>query len=458
MLLTAMLTIACLGTPQGGGDPPALLTPAEQKSLQAKLAKYVETQTAYDAAGSNDKQREKLLKDYNKARDAFNTEWEGRMEKKGNLLGSMHDLQAVFANCLSYERKPALSFRKVDAKDGIPAFDLSVPKNYRAEMPTRTVLLLPGLDEKNQWIDGRRWFEMTWDKSASVNDVIFHVSIVAPESELDPVPDYSRSSGEEEENGRIKEVLQSYGETKRQYNVDRSRLVLDAGKGACAFGVRLATHFPEVFAGLVLRHPTSLEGIRLGSITGLPILLLSSAATADACKEIKTQLEQLDPKQCTILETTDAYPFKGATADIEKWMAGVQRVVNRSKVVIEPNHDRFTKAFWVAIDTMDALQTAAPDKKPRVEAIADRAQNRITIKAVGVEGLTLQLNDALVDLSKDFTVIVNDKAVTEKRNRDFNRMFEYMMMKYDSDFLFPVQFRVRVPKGDDKPAEAGDNK
>src|SRR5262245_45208798 len=106
MLLTAMLTIACLGTPQGGGDPPALLTPAEQKSLQTKLAKYIEAQTAYDGAtGSNDKVREKLQKEQLKAKDAFNAEFYGKLDKldrdkKGNLLGSMPDLQALFANCL----------------------------------------------------------------------------------------------------------------------------------------------------------------------------------------------------------------------------------------------------------------------------------------------------------------------------------------------------------------------
>ena len=39
------------------------------------------------------------------------------------------------------------------------------------------------------------------------------------------------------------------------------------------------------------------------------------------------------------------------------------------------------------------------------------------MKARGVESFTLLLNDDLVDLDKEFTVVVNDKAVTEKRTR-----------------------------------------
>ena len=77
--------------------------------------------------------------------------------------------------------------------------------------------------------------------------------------------------------------------------------------------------------------------------------------------------------------------------------------------------------------------------------------------------MQLQLNDSLVDLDKDFTIVVNDKAITEKRSRDFNRMLDYVILRFDPDFLFPVQFRVRVPKpeakaGDAKPGEAGGNK
>jgi hypothetical protein len=107
---------------------------------------------------------------------------------------------------------------------------------------------------------------------------------------------------------------------------------------------------------------------------------------------------------------------------------------------------------------MDSVHTAPVDKKPRVVVEADRAANRVKVTAVGVESLVLQLNDALIDLDKEFTVVVNDKAVTEKFTRDFNRMLDYVILRFDAEFLFPVQFRTRVPRDEAKPAEAGGNK
>ncbi len=450
MLLFATLITACLGlAPQGGGAAPqdkALLSPAEQKSLQAKLAKLIETRTTYDDGGS-ESVREKAAKNYEKAKDAFQTEWDSKVEKKGDLMKSTIDLAAIFDSCLPYDRKSALSLRKVEGKEGIPTYYLSVPKPYKAETPIRTVLLVPGLDEKGEWTDGKRWLDNTWgDKAAVFGDSIFHIPVVSKDCDLDPFPDYSRQGGEQKEGQRIREFMQSFGETQREYNIDRSRLFADAGKGACGFVLRAATHFPDRFAGVVLRQPTAVDDIRLGSLVGLRVLLLSSPETAEACKALKARFDKVDAKQCTILETTDAYPFKAAGPDIEKWMADVRRVVNLTTVVLEPNDDRFRKGFWVSIETMDSIYTAPADKKPRIEAIADRAQNRITIKAVGVESLYLQLNDSLIDLDKDFTVVINDKAVTEKRSRDFNRMLDNMVKRFDTDFLFPVEFRVRVPK------------
>ena len=64
------------------------------------------------------------------------------------------------------------------------------------------------------------------------------------------------------------------------------------------------------------------------------------------------------------------------------------------------------------------------------------------------------LNDALVDLSKEFTVVVNGKAVQEKRRRSFRDMHSRMMTRNDWGYLFPVRYVTTVPKpADEKGAE-----
>ena len=462
MPLFATFATACLSLqPQGpaAAQEAALLTPAEQKSLQSKLSRLLEAHATNDDSTSGDRAREKAQKAYEQAKEAFFTEWEARSEKKGELLKSVPDLQAIFANCIPYERRSAVSLRRIDEREGIPAHFLSVPKSYRAEQPCRAILLVPGLDEKGEWIECKKWFDATWgEKATAVGDTIFHLPVLGKGTDLDPMPDYSKSEGEMQEFRRNGELLHSFGETQRSFNVDRGRLLLDAGKGACAFALRAATHFPDRFAGLVLRHPTAVDEIRLGSLGGLAVLLLSSPATEADCKALKERFDAMDPKQCTILATTDAYPFKAAAPEIEKWMAGVHRVVNRTKVVLEPNDDRFKKGFWVGIESMDSIHATTAANKPRVEVEADRAQNRIVIKAVGVESLVLQLNDALLDLDKDFTIVVNDKAITDKRRRDFNEMYKLVRQRFDSDFLFPAQMKVRVPKPETKVNDAGVDK
>ncbi|MEQ1634637.1 MAG: hypothetical protein ABL997_19825, partial [Planctomycetota bacterium] len=68
------------------------------------------------------------------------------------------------------------------------------------------------------------------------------------------------------------------------------------------------------------------------------------------------------------------------------------------------------------------------------------------------------LNDSLVDLDKPVTIVVNEKAITEKRSRDFTSMLRRMLLKYDTQFLFPVEFRVNVPPPESKPAGTGGGK
>jgi hypothetical protein len=71
----------------------------------------------------------------------------------------------------------------------------------------------------------------------------------------------------------------------------------------------------------------------------------------------------------------------------------------------------------------------------------------------------LSLNDTLVDLDKPISLVVNEKAWEEgKRNRDFNSLLKRMVRKNDTQFLFPVEFRVNVPVAEKKADDAGAGK
>ncbi|MBK8101197.1 MAG: hypothetical protein IPK26_29295 [Planctomycetes bacterium] len=327
VLVDLALTLVSLCAPQGGdaAAPAAqapLLTPAEQKSLHDKLVKLVELRIEYDA--STGKERERASKQYEKAREAFDKEWDQRAEKKGNLLRSTADTAAIFDNCFTFERKTATPIKLETPKDGTP-YCIAVPKAYKADAPSRAVVVIPGAgDAVGTWVDGREWFAKTWDKSAAAGDTIFHVNQVSKGVDFDTMPDFSREGDDVTELTRIGEALKSFGETNRGYNLDRKRVFLDCGKGSCGFALRFAANFPDRFAGLILRHPTEVDGLRLGSLTGVPVLLIADGTTAAAATKLQKALNDLEKDACKILTATDAYPFKGATPEIETWMSGGQ--------------------------------------------------------------------------------------------------------------------------------------
>ena len=100
--------------------------------------------------------------------------------------------------------------------------------------------------------------------------------------------------------------------------------------------------------------------------------------------------------------------------------------------------------------------SGAPLKKPYVEAVADRDANRITVKTKNVSALVLYLNDALLDLDKDFTIVLNGKAVTEKRQRNFYEMTEWMFTQFDPNVIWTSHYRTAVEKEDPAGSKSGE--
>ena len=99
--------------------------------------------------------------------------------------------------------------------------------------------------------------------------------------------------------------------------------------------------------------------------------------------------------------------------------------------------------FW-ALPLMRA-QNETIDLAP-MEVVADRENNRITVDAQGVERFELLLNDDLIDLDKEFTLVINGKASKETRRRSFRDMKSRMMLRNDWDYLFPVRHMASVTK------------
>ncbi len=452
MFVVASLSLILAAAPQDQGDK-AILSARDQKTLADKLKKYLEAEITYDSAEG--KARAKAGKARRKAKGSFEDAWE-KAESKGELLGSMTDLKAVFHNCFS-PGKPKHGKGKMYSQSMGSGSDLKwgiyVPKKYKEKTPWPAIVSLPS-GSAGKWSKAIDHFGKTWGGSGMMDTHIVHVPQIPEGLELDPVPDYNRDGAEAQENNRNRAVLGTLGFVLNNYNVERGQIFLDCGQEACGYGIRLASLFPDRFAGLILRDPVNPDGLRFGSLSNLPVLMLKTGDNAQAVDALTERLEAACPGMVTVLDAKGAAPHLDSAAEILDWMTKQRRIMAPKKVVLEPNHDRFKKAYWVNIYTAESLLTTSGDNQPRLLVEADKEQNRITVEAKSVERFELLLNDDLVDLSKEFTIVVNGKAVQETRRRSYRDMQTRMVTRNDWDYLFPVRFVTTVPKESEEPKES----
>jgi hypothetical protein len=448
LLAPLALSVCCL-CPQGDEKPAPekaapqsapKLSATEQQKMAGLAAKWFEAWLKWDNE-TDPKDRDRARQAARKAEEAFRKEWDGK-DSKHNILSSIADLRTIFNGVFPYKNESATGELKTVAatKDGRHGFGLVVPKTYRATTAHRYMLLISGIldEEKKRWAVAKDHFDQTWKGSELVKDTVFGVPMIGEGVELDPQPDLQKETEEALEQLRITNVLSVVGPVIQQYNLDRDRMLIDCGKGASGFGLRLATYFPNRFAGIILRHPVDVGKLRLDSLAGVPVLLLSSKGTEAAAAKLAETLNGFAPGSARVLEGKGSYPFTESTAEIAAWAKDVKRELFKSKVVVVPNHNHpfMQSAFWLQLGGAELLHSVAEKDRPMVVAEADRAQNRITIQATSVAQVVLRLNDALVDLDKEVTIVVNGNAEKRKFQRDLNTLTNFIKTNLDPGFLF----------------------
>jgi pimeloyl-ACP methyl ester carboxylesterase len=444
-LLVAALSFGALASPTAAQEP-QILSSGDVKSLNRKAADWFEAWMKYEFEADTPKARRSANSKLQKARESFLKDWDAK-SRKADPMASSADIRAVFAGAFPYERQSASGVLKtVSASDGQPGYSVMLPKRYDSAQPYRTILCLPGFDQgKGRWVEPKDHYAATWSTSTLGEDTIVMLPELDAGLELDSQPDFSKPTAEAEEVARLSAVLGAAGVVQREFHVDRQRLILDAGDGSSAFALRLASYFPNRFAGLILRRPTDVtKELRMGSLYGVPILLLSSAETKDACDALSKALNAGGVEGCKVIEAKGAYPFSDSQADVDAWVAEVRRNLTPAKIVLEPNHDAFNDAYWVRLGKTESLIGKPADEMPRFVIEADKEANRIKVEARGVGDFSLLLNDDLIDLSKEFTVEVNGVLFKEKRDRNFNFMVDQMLENFDPSWVFSASFATVV--------------
>ena len=431
----------------GGEATPTLLTAAEAGTLREKFRRCLKEDDALRSGTDLDPRAlDRLERALARADEEFRLEW-SRMARKGDLLASVRDLRQVFGNCFPLRgslptpgawRSEAVEFPRLGERY---EFAWLLPKGARPETPLPTVVMLAGAGDAAAVARHRQ------GAFGELGATYCWLGVPTPATwRPDEAPDRSKDGGDEIDAMRVRWVFGTFGEAVGRAALDRSRVFLDCGQDASAFGLRFATLFPDRFAGVVLRDLRRVDELRFGSLANLPVLLVKSPATAASVEAVARRIEQAAPGRCTVLEATDEYPHAGLAAAIVDWMGRQHRTMTPGRVLLEPNTDDHNRAYWVDVEKADSLESSPPDRRVRLEAVADRTNNVVRVHCVGVERLRLHLNDEIVDLDKPFLVIVNGREFREQRTRSFETLRENLVRRRDWEVLFPVTFTTSVPK------------
>lgn len=430
------------GMPPQEPAPRRILSEEETASLNRKgrawFGARLERELAQGIAA-----RRALQPVFAEAQGAFLSEWED-YEARGNILASVVDLRAIFENVFPYPEVAATDgVVEIPAAGEDPAYDLRLPQSYDPRSPYRQITLLTEIDEKQQTVvSAKEYFALTWKGAPLSTDSIFVFPRLSPEVPLDAMP----AGVVGEQFARTSTLFRPLAAAQRDYHIDRERMILDCGKGSSAFGVWMATSFPHRFAGLILRWPADVSELRLGSMTGLPVLVITNAETRAAGLELARRLNELAEGACVLVDGVGRYPFPGSLREIESWLSGIRREPSPKRVVLEPNSDVFNDGYWVRIETAEPLAFLPRDEQPRLAVEADRVRNRIAVSARNVTDFELLLNDELVDLDRPITLVINGKDTQQTRNRSFETLIDGMFGRYDPTWIFTTSLRVAVPK------------
>jgi hypothetical protein len=230
------------------------------------------------------------------------------------------------------------------------------------------------------------------------------------------------------------------GVVQRHLNVDRDRIYVDGAGSACGAVLRAATAFPDRFAAVVLREPQSVPGVAYDNLSGVDVLVLGNEAIADVTAGLRRAVGAVWDGRCDV---RDAGRF--GDEQVARWCSMRSRNLMRARVKLVMRPDGVVDGYWVAGISAD-LGTSAAEGPASIEVEADRSAARIRVTSWRIERFSLLLNDALIDLDKQFTLDVNGVVVTLRRSRSLSFLGQTVSDRFDSRFLFTTALSIDVPR------------
>lgn len=462
-----------------GAQVDALPSPILTKSKLDKLNKLLGNWYELDLEANellvqamnekNSRKRDKRRKDAakmrakaRKAKASFQKAFEAEGEKAGDLLRSVPDMLAIFSGCFPYDKQSNGGRAREDnltkdKADGGYAFRF--PQRYNLKKAWPLVYVLPP-KRGDGWERRKEFVDQLWPKTAK--EAFESTIIVMPRfddsaklaAEVDPT--------EVSDDARKLKIyfLQNLGAMFKRFRIDTDRVYLQAMGDSIPYALRMASLYSDRFAGLILVDPKTSEfdgSTVLTNLTGLGVALIADGDSKQHADAIATSLDAAGVKNVKRIEASGAEGFAAKAVEVHTWMQDVKRDLFRTSFSHTPAADRAWQSYWCQILAAEYLADVRLSDRPMVKVAADRSKNRIEITGRNVSRVRLYLNDLLVDLEKDITLVLNGQVKTVRAQRNLRLLVDpregLVVKRGDPRYVFTATDSYALPtKADEKKA------
>ena len=330
---------------------------------------------------------------------------------------------------------------------GTVNYSIYLPKKYSDRKLWPVLFCLPNTKD---FPTTSNYIKDVWQKSPTIKDE-FIVVVPTPASKgkdwRTDAKSYARALI------TLRHVAGTFGASRKTGGPasDYTRIWIDGDDTAAL----LAARFTEFFAGAILRGSDGKAGsINLrtaGGLNGLPAYCIVNPKKSKQTKY--AELLKTDNAATEVVQFEN--PLAADAEAIAKWMKGLPPRGTPRSIQYTIHNSSFQRHQWINVLRYDS----SLDPPASFEAVADRATNTVTVKARGLTQFEISLNDALVDLNNDVTIIVEEdgkplEVLKGKVARDLGTMLTELIESNQPWRVYPVRIAVDMPTLRRKAAEA----
>jgi hypothetical protein len=281
---------------------------------------------------------------------------------------------------------------------GTVKYWLYLPKNYKEKELSPLIFCLPN---NTLYPKGSDYIKEMWLRNPAVADQYIIVAPIAPRKGVrwsDPKAYAMAMIALRHAAGNFEHDKNTGGPA-----VNINRMFIDGGDIAAG----IAARFAELWTGAILHDAKgSARGtpdLRSTGLSGVPAFCVCRKGKKGQASFAKRLKGDSAGSVSEVVEP-DGDKVLGDVRKIRLWMEAQPRENQPRKIAYTVHDPSFQRHFWINILDYDSSIKG----KPSFLAEADRASNVVEIEPRGLLRFEVFLNDAIIDLNKDVTIVIID--------------------------------------------------